>query len=422
MEQVLGPSLPVDMSAPTVLSTPQSAGTRAECRRTTYEAGAQRSGFSASGTIGGAAFGGLVCAITGSTQKEARKLADANKREASAMGGTFTCEKDEGGAPTFCCVYCWEELAEYGSKACGHVFGCAKCVSKAEPRCPMCRADTDKFVKTQVLYNLGKKVFTSGLAGAPTPPEVRIVFTDPMASGKGKHTKYADIIDQYAADAISKAFEEAAKADINPFGCVADVAKQNPSLFWSVVMLDESSGFRDLTKTFVAAGMGRKRGSPKGQAGTGDTAPKATPKASKKPATKAPVATTEANKGTAKGKLTYPKAIVHVIKAHGLLSRAALSKELSALGLSNEAQVKTALKAQLKVDGIQNDSGSFRLGGSAYAQLQGDDAVAYEAVLKQAQAGRSDKAADKLAGQMRAEKQYAKNIKKAAASGFSVTM
>ena len=166
--------------------------------------------------------------------------------------------------------------------------------------------------------------------------------------------------------------------------------------------------------------MGRKQGSPKGQAGTGDTAPKAAPKASKKPATKAPVATTEASKGKAKGKLTYPKAIVHVIKAHGLLSRAALSKELSALGLSNEAQVKTALKAQLKAEGIQNDSGSFRLGGSAYAQLQGDDAVAYEAVLKRAQAGRSDKAADKLAGQIRAEKQYAKNIKKAAGvRGFS---
>ena len=143
------------MSAPTILSTPQSAGTRAECRRATYEAGVQRSGFSASGTIGGAAFGGLVCAITGNAQKEARMMADANKRESSAMAGAFTCEKDEGGAPTFCCVYCWEELAEYGSKACGHVFGCAKCVSKAEPRCPICRADTDKFVKTQVLYDLG---------------------------------------------------------------------------------------------------------------------------------------------------------------------------------------------------------------------------------------------------------------------------
>ncbi len=143
------------MSAPTILSTPQSAGTRAECRRATFEAGVQRSGFSASGTIGGAAFGGLVCAITGNAQKEARMMADANKRESSAMARAFTCEKDEGGAPTFCCVYCWEELAEYGSKACGHVFGCAKCVSKAEPRCPICRADTDKFVKTQVLYDLG---------------------------------------------------------------------------------------------------------------------------------------------------------------------------------------------------------------------------------------------------------------------------
>ena len=99
--------------------------------------------------------------------------------------------------------------------------------------------------------------------------------------------------------------------------------------------------------------------------------------------------------------------------AHGLLFRAALSKELSALGLSNEAQIKTALKAQLKAEGIQNDSGSYRLGGSAYAQLQGDDAVAYEAALERAQAERSDKAADKLKGQMRAEKQYVKNIKKA---------
>ena len=402
------------MSAPKILSTPQSAGTRAECRRTTYEAGTQRSGFSSSGTIGGAAFGGLVCAITGNAQEEARKLADADKRQASAMGGKFTYEKDEGGAPTFCCVYCWEELAEYGSKACGHVFGCAGCVSKAEPRCPMCRADTDKFVKTQVLYDLGKKVFTSGLEGAPTPPEVRIIFTDPMASGKAKHTKYADIVDQYAADAISRAFEEAAKADTNRLGCVADVAKQNPSLFWSVVMLDESTGFRDLQKIFAAAGMGRKRESPKEQAGTGDTTPKAAPKASKKPATKA-VAKAVATevKAKAKAKLTYPKAIVHAIKAHGLLSRAALSKELSALGLSNEAQIKTALKAQLKAEGIQNDSGSYRLGGSAYAQLQGDDAVAYEAALERAQVERSDKAAGKLQGQMRAEKQYVKNIKKA---------
>ena len=408
------------MSAPTILSTPQSAGTRAECRRATYEAGVQRSGFSASGTIGGAAFGGLVCAITGNAQKEARMMADANKRESSAMAGAFTFEKDEGGAPTFCCVYCWEELAEYGSKACGHVFGCAKCVSKAGPRCPMCRADTDEFVKTQVLYDLGKQVFKSGLPGAPTPPEVRIVFTDPMAAGKGKHTKYADVIDQYAPDAIRKAFEEAAKADTNPYGCVTDVAKHNPSLFWSAVMLDESSGFRDLTKTFVAAGMGRKRGLPKG-----DTAPKAAPKAApakagKSAATKAPVAT-KADKGKAKSKLTYPKAIVHVIKAHGLLSRAALSKELSALGLSNEAQIKTALKAQLTAEGIQNDSGSFRLGGSAYTQLKADDVIAYDAALKRAQVERSDKAAVKLAGQMRAEKQYTKNIKKACSSGFSAT-
>ena len=249
-----------------------------------------------------------------------------------------------------------------------------------------------------------------------------------MAAGKGKHTKYADVIDQYAPDAIRKAFEEAAKADTNPYGCVTDVAKHNPSLFWSVVMLDESSGVRDLTKIFVAAGMamGRKRGLPKGDtAPTGDTAPKAAPKAASKAgknaATKAPVAT-EADKGKAKSKLTYPKAIVHVIKAHGLLSRAALSKELSALGLGNEAQIKTALKAQLKAEGIQNDSGSFRLGGSAIAQLKADDAVAYEAALKRAQAERSDKAADKAAGKMRAEKQYAKNIKKACASGFSATI
>ena len=248
-----------------------------------------------------------------------------------------------------------------------------------------------------------------------------------MAAGKGKHTKYADVIDQYAPDAIRKAFEEAAKADTNPYGCVTDVAKHNPSLFWSVVMLDESSGFRDLTKTFVSAGMGgRKRGLPKGDtAPTGDTAPKAAPKAASKAgknaATKAPLPM-EADKVKAKSKLTYPKAIVHVIKAHGLLSRAALSKELSALGLSNEAQIKTALKAQLKAEGIKNDSGSFRLGGSAIAQLKADDAVAYEAALKRAQAERSDKAADKAAGKMRAEKQYAKNIKKACASGFSATI
>ena len=249
-----------------------------------------------------------------------------------------------------------------------------------------------------------------------------------MAAGKGKHTKYADVIDQYAPDAIRKAFEEAAKADTNPYGCVTDVAKHNPSLFWSVVMLDESSGVRDLTKTFVAAGMamGRKRGLPKGDtAPTGDTAPKAAPKAASKAgknaATKAPLPT-EVDKVKAKSKLTYPKAIVHVIKAHGLLSRAALSKELSELGLSNEGQIKTALKAQLKAEGIKNDSGSFRLGGSAIAQLKADDAVAYEAALKRAQAERSDKAADKAAGKMRAEKQYAKNIKKACASGFSATI
>ena len=36
--------------------------------------------------------------------------------------------------------------------------------------------------------------------------------------------------------------------------------------------------------------------------------------------------------------------------------------------------------------------------------------------------GDSDKAADKAAGKMRAEKQYAKNIKKACASGFSATI
>merc|ERR1719183_3334198 len=100
--------------------------------------------------------------------------------------------------------------------------------------------------------------------------------------------------------------------------------------------------------------MGRKRGLPKGDtAPTGDTAPKAAPKAASKAgkdaATKAPLAT-EADKAKTKSKLTYPKAIVHAIKVHGLLSRAALSKELSAHGLSNEAQIKTALKAQLKAE------------------------------------------------------------------------
>ena len=42
----------------------------------------------------------------------------------------FEVDKNEGGAPTFCCVWCWEELAEYGSKACGHVFGCASCIKR----------------------------------------------------------------------------------------------------------------------------------------------------------------------------------------------------------------------------------------------------------------------------------------------------
>ena len=196
---------------PTILSTPKTAGTRADARRMTYEAGAQRTGYSSSGAIGGAAFGGLVVALTSNAQEEARKEAAGTKREAGAIGAAFTCQKDEGGAPTFCCVYCWDELANYGSKACGHVFGCAACIRMAAPRCPMCavappasatparpappspcplsltpppparcRAETDQFVPAQVLYDLGKKVFTSGIEGAPTPPEVRVVFTDAL--------------------------------------------------------------------------------------------------------------------------------------------------------------------------------------------------------------------------------------------------
>lgn len=40
---------------------------------------------------------------------------------------------------------------------------------------------------------------------ANDPP--RILFTDPTAGSKGKRTKYADVIDQYAAGAIKRAFD-----------------------------------------------------------------------------------------------------------------------------------------------------------------------------------------------------------------------
>ncbi len=83
------------------------------------------------------------------------------------------------------------------------------------------------------------------------------------------------------------------------------------------------------------------------------------------------------------------------------------------MGLVNETQVKSALKAALKAGAIEIDGGSYALGGATRSALAGAEAEAYEAVYEAALEERADKAASKSAGRARAEQQYARNINEA---------
>ena len=114
-----------------------------------------------------------------------------------------------------------------------------------------------------------------------------------------------------------------------------------------------------------------------------------------------------------RAKLTYPKAVVQVVKAHGLLSRAAVSKEVKALGLDKDAQLKTAIKTLVNQGTLALDGASYKLGVAARAELKTSEAEAYEAALEHAVGSREEKAAEKEAGRMRADAQAIRNIKAA---------
>lgn len=106
---------------------------------------------------------------------------------------------------------------------------------------------------------------------------------------------------------------------------------------------------------------------------------------------------------------TYPAAVVALVTAHGMLSRAALTKECSAIGFDKAAPLKHALSKLLKEGKIALDGGSYILGAGERANA----GSAYEKALKHATGARSDKTIAKEKGRMRAEKAYAKNFKKA---------
>ena len=106
---------------------------------------------------------------------------------------------------------------------------------------------------------------------------------------------------------------------------------------------------------------------------------------------------------------TYPAAVFALVTAHGMLSRAALTKECSTIGFDKAAPLKQALSKLLKEGKIVLDGGSYILGAGERANA----GSAYEKALKHATGARSDKAIAKEKGRMRAEKAYAKNFKKA---------
>ena len=115
---------------------------------------------------------------------------------------------------------------------------------------------------------------------------------------------------------------------------------------------------------------------------------------------------------------TYPAAIVAAVTTHGLLSRAAVTKQAAALGFDKASQITTALKKVLKDGLIEASGGSYTLGGTARAQLTPEAAAEYEAALGRAKDERETTREEKDDTRARADAKYAANLR--AAGGLTV--
>ena len=115
---------------------------------------------------------------------------------------------------------------------------------------------------------------------------------------------------------------------------------------------------------------------------------------------------------------TYPAAIVAAVTAHGLLSRAAVTKQAAALGFDKASQITIALKKVVNDGLIEASGGSYTLGAAARAQLTPEVAAEYDAALERANDERETKREEKEDGRARAEAKYAANLR--AAGGLTI--
>ena len=105
----------------------------------------------------------------------------------------------------------------------------------------------------------------------------------------------------------------------------------------------------------------------------------------------------------------YGDALISVVAAAGMLSRAGVASAMKQIGFDNATSVKKALTKALGDRAIALDDSSYTLAGDCRAAAGAQYELKYKAAVK----ARAEARAGKAASKKRAEKQYARNLKAA---------
>ena len=111
-------------------------------------------------------------------------------------------------------------------------------------------------------------------------------------------------------------------------------------------------------------------------------------------------------------KPTYSSAIVDAVRSGGSISRKALTSALSARGLTNNACIKTSLKAAVHT-GLIEIKHTLSLGPTALEKMTEEQAAAYNDALNRAEQDRDKKTTAKEETAIRMNAVYARNFQEA---------